>query len=291
MTFGREEVSVALAQAITGASARLLGSVLDETSRTDRFELDWGEAPGAADLKRDILIRTEPHGAYEAWFEEGRDPFASGTVQETLATPARIRIGSLIRILDTGEFRSEMGVEGDEELRPAHLDKGMLKLSPDPAQAGISSLSVSQIIMDGDKVYFEVTAEVADMAAMVRAAREAYNECWWDNTWLPRSPQEALFEISLGSNANPSPSDMGFEFLDYPETRDAERIREFADLMVANSPALIPEKRITYQDWLELTGRDDSFVGNGHDIPGTRDLYAAAIRALPRPDPSGPEPD
>jgi hypothetical protein len=286
-----DELATSLAVAVTGGSARLVESAQDDLSRTWTFELDWGETPGAADLERDILIRLEPHGAYEARFEGGRDPFASGTMHETLATPAMIRIGTLIRISDPEGFATEMGVKGGGDVTPAHLEAGMLRLPVDPASAGISSLSASSLIMEGDKAYFEVTAEVADMAAMVRAAREAYNECWWDNTWLPSSPQEALFEIALGSNANPSPSDMGFEFLDYPQTRDAERIREAADTEVSASPALVPEGRVTYAEWLELTGLDDSFVGDGRERPGTRDLFYAAIRALPSPDASGPEPD
>lgn len=129
------------------------------------------------------------------------------------------------------------------------------------------------------------------MPSLVRASRNAYLAAWWDNTWLPASPAEALFELALGSNANPSPNEMGFEILEYPETRSAAILGSFADREVSSSPDLIPEGHTPYADWLELTGRDDSFVGNGHDVPGTRDLYRAVIRALPVPDRSGPEPD
>ncbi len=53
-----------------------------------------------------------------------------------------------------------------------------------------------------------------------------------------------------------------------------------ADAEVAQDPSLAadgPEQ--DYEDWLEDTGRDDSFHGDEVSIPGTYDLYEAAIRA------------
>jgi len=58
-----------------------------------------------------------------------------------------------------------------------------------------------------------------------------------------------------------------------------DHLAKAADLAV-KSNSLIPSHPMTYGEWLEWTGRDDSFVGNGLDIPGTADLYDAAIYAF-----------
>ncbi|MCW3783018.1 hypothetical protein [Defluviimonas salinarum] len=59
-----------------------------------------------------------------------------------------------------------------------------------------------------------------------------------------------------------------------------ERLREAADRAVAAEPGLIPDEWMDYVDWLDRTGRDDSFVGDGQSIPGTEDLYDAAMRLV-----------
>lgn len=59
-----------------------------------------------------------------------------------------------------------------------------------------------------------------------------------------------------------------------------ERMREVADAAVAAEPGLVPDAWEDYETWLENTGRDDSFVGDGHSIPGTADLHDAAMRAF-----------
>ncbi len=41
------------------------------------------------------------------------------------------------------------------------------------------------------------------------------------------------------------------------------------------------EDGMDYEEFLEQTGKDDSFVGSPEDgIPGTHDVYAAAMRRL-----------
>lgn len=59
-----------------------------------------------------------------------------------------------------------------------------------------------------------------------------------------------------------------------------EKLRQAADAEVAEDPALVPDVWMDYDEWLEFTGKDDSFVGNGSTVPGSADLYDAAIRAL-----------
>ncbi len=57
-----------------------------------------------------------------------------------------------------------------------------------------------------------------------------------------------------------------------------EKIREAADAQVLSDPSLMIEDDQKYEDWLAATGLDKSFVGNGGDIPGSGDLYEAALR-------------
>ena len=58
-----------------------------------------------------------------------------------------------------------------------------------------------------------------------------------------------------------------------------DRLAKAADQAV-KSDALIPTHHMEYGEWIEWTGKDDSFAGNGLDSPGTADLYDAAIYAL-----------
>lgn len=293
---GKGEVSgaglaKAVAEAVTGARAAPLSVEPDGRSVLTRLEVDWDGCPGGFDLPGRVEVRVEPWGGYEARLEGADAPFATGRVRDLTDGPVEVRFGALIRVSDEGLFRTEMGVFGDRSLHASDLEKGMLALPVKPRDAGVSRLRVEELSVEGDEAYFEVVAEVADPGRLVRAAREAYLEAWWDNTWLPASPREALFELALGSNDNPSPDEMGFEFLEYGETRNEARVREAADREIAAQPGLVPGERVPYEDWLDLTGLDDGFVGDGRTRPGTRDLFEAAIRALPDPEASGPEPD
>jgi len=285
------EIDEVLTEAITGAQAVSERYSMEGQDRVRTLVMDWDGCPGGFEMPQRVHVRTGPYGDYAAQFEGADTPFSSGLVQETLISPAYVRIGVLLRVTDRASFWYAMGLNREIDLRPADLEASMLRLPVSAVEAGIARITVSELSVERDEVYFEVSAEVTDMGRLVRAAREAYLEAWWDNTWLPGSPAEALFELALGSNANPSPDEMGFEILDYPETRSAGILRGVADREVSSSPGLVPDRSVPYAEWLELTGRDDSFVGNGHDVPGTRDLYRAAIRALPVPDRSGPEPE
>lgn len=288
---GADALAQALAEAITGARATPESCVMEGRDRITTLALDWDGGPGAFDLPDRLLLRICPYGDYEARFAGALEPFASGLVQETLMSPGTIRFGVLIRVTDQNTFRADMGLSQEKEILPSDLEASMLNLPVDIQKAGIDRIWVSHLSLEGERIYFEVSAAVADMGRLVRAARDAYLEAWWDNSWVPSSPNEALFELALGSNANPSPAELGFEFVAFPGTRQEAALRAAADREVALSPSLVPDAPLPYADWLELTGRDDSFVGDGRDVPGTRDLYAAALRALPAPDRSGPEPD
>lgn len=288
---GAEAFAGALAEAVTGARATPVGFVTEGRDWVTTLALDWDGGPGAFDLPARMTLRVGPHGEYDALLEGAARPFASGLAQQTLLRPATVRVGALIRVTDQETFRTEIGISSGAEITPSDLEARMLNLPIDPQEAGIDRVRVSDLRVHREEIYFEVIAEVSDMSRLVRAARDAYLDAWWDNGWLPCSPNEALFELALGSNANPSPDQMGFEFVAFPGTRQEAAMRAAADREVALSPSLVPDAPLPYADWLELTGRDDSFVGDGRDVPGTRDLYAAALRALPAPDRSGPEPD
>ena len=284
------EAVKALAEAITGARATPGDPRTDGEDLVTIVDLDWDGCPGGFDLPKRAEIRVSPFGDYDARFEGAREAFTSGLVQEMLTTPLTIRFGVLIQIMNREEFRSEMGASGDGEVGPSDLERAMIRLPVAPDLAGIDRILVCNLSPEEDRLYFEVEAEVSDIRRFVRAAREAYLEAWWDNTWIPTSPQEALFELALGSNANPPPDDLGFQILEYPVTRAQVRRATGADLAVQQSPSLVPDAPLSYSGWLEVTGLDDSFVGDGVDRPGTRDLYAAAMRALSAPGQTCPEP-
>lgn len=286
-----EGIVQALAEAVTGARAAPRGIRKEGRDLVAELGLDWDGCPGGLDLPDGVTLRVGPYGDYEARLAEATDPFASGLLQRTLARPARVRVGALIRVTERELFRSSMGVSGERRLTASDLDQRMLRLPVEGHLAGIDRVRVAELSLKGEEVYLEVLAEVSDPRALTRAAREAYLEAWGDNTWLPASPREALFELALGSNANPSPADIGFEFLGYGGTREEARVREAADREIGAQPGLVPDERVRYGDWLDLTGLDDGFVGWGETRLGTRDLFEAAIRAVSDPDPSGPEPD
>lgn len=285
-----EVLAKIVAEAMTGAQAKPLSASDEGRGVLVELKIDWDECPGRLELPDRGQVWIGPYGDYAAKLKGFDGAFATGKVRDLMDRPVEVRVGALIRVSDEGLFRTEMGVFGGRSLRASDLEKEMLEIPVEPRNAGVSRLRVEELSVEGDEAYFEVVAEVADMGRMIRAAREAYLEAWWDNTWLPASPREALFELALGSNANPSPAEMGFEFLEYGETRNEARVREAADREIAAQPGLIPDKRVPYEDWLDLTGLDDSFVGDGKTRPGTRDLFEAAIRAVPEQDPSGPEP-
>ncbi len=286
-----DELALALVEAVTGAKGRGGPSELDGQDRISTLPVDWSGAPGDGDLPERVTLRVGLYGDYTARFEGDAEPFASGILQETLPVPALVRVGALIRVTDAEAFVTAMGRPGDPSvLSAAHLETWMVRSPVGPGEAGIGRIAVTDLSVDRDNVYFELTAEVVSLRALTRAARDAYAECWGDRRWLPRTLEEALFELTLGSNANPPPDEMGFEFLDFPGTRHAVLVRAAADREVACSPGLIPDGPVPYADWFDLTGRDDSFIGNGEGIPGTRDLFEAALRAVLRPDHAPPEP-
>jgi len=55
-------------------------------------------------------------------------------------------------------------------------------------------------------------------------------------------------------------------------------LEQIADEAIVAQPGLHFNGDMDYEEWLEETGLDDSFVGDGLKNPGTEDLYDAARR-------------
>lgn len=60
----------------------------------------------------------------------------------------------------------------------------------------------------------DLEAEIFDEAGFLAAARSAYAKAW-NEDFEPENLGEALYEIVLGSNASPSPLEIGFEILNH----------------------------------------------------------------------------
>lgn len=97
-----------------------------------------------------------------------------------------------------------------------------------------------------------------------------------DDTWTARVPM-----LSRTMEAPTAPCAALAAVLEAViSMKTMERVDEAADQYVAQDPSLVPDDEMDYEDWLEWTGLDDSFVGNGETIPGTGDLYEAVLRAI-----------
>lgn len=55
-----------------------------------------------------------------------------------------------------------------------------------------------------------IVARVFDENKVIDTARQAYFLAWGDIFWMPDCIDEALFELLLASNPNPSPCELGF---------------------------------------------------------------------------------
>lgn len=236
-----------------------------------------------------IRIRLDEDDGYEAFHDESDEPFSRGRSDDLFSK--EIRVGALLRLSDEALFRSGVDAPEEGQITGAHLTEGLLRLPETEKEAGLGSISVTDVILKNGHLHIEVTAEVENPEALTRAARAAYVDCWGDDKWLPSGPREALMEFALASNANPSPDEMGFEFIDLVDTPYDGLVRYAADRVVRAEPDLVVGPDEGYNAWLERTGNDDSFEGNARDIPGSVDLYEAGCRVTkPGPETDTPEP-
>lgn len=116
-------------------------------------------------------------------------------------------------------------------------------LDCDLEEAGILNLEVSnidtEIENDEQKITFTVSADIPDPAKLTRAAREAYEGAWMDESWVPSGPVEALYEYTLASNDNASPDECGFAFEETPGS--LENASSHSQVSLAVDPEQEPE--------------------------------------------------
>ena len=118
-------------------------------------------------------------------------------------------------------------------LRGAHLSSAPLAtvvlatvINPaePPEECGFRILSSTKAIRVANlradaKFRLQVDVEVTCPDKLLMGAIGRYEACWGDREWVPAYPADALFEILIASNANPSPSDIGVELLGMVEDR------------------------------------------------------------------------
>jgi len=138
-------------------------------------------------------------------------PFAQGRASR-YGIP-RVAMNCSINILDDEAFCDAMGVKTLSEVDGSILAKNMTVLSVDAKKAGLYNLECGSPVKENGFLVFETRAHVEDFGALAREARGCYAACWGDDDWYPASPEDALYEIALASNANPSPDIMGFEIV------------------------------------------------------------------------------
>jgi len=144
-----------------------------------------------------------------AEYEE--QPFAQG--RSSRYDIPRVAMSCSINILDKAAFCEAMDVKTLSEVDGSTLASKMTVLSVDAKTAGLSGIECSAPTVKNGFLAFETRAHVEDFGALVREARGCYANCWADDDWYPASPEDALYEIALASNANPSPDVMGFEIV------------------------------------------------------------------------------
>jgi hypothetical protein len=78
-----------------------------------------------------------------------------------------------------------------------------------------SSALRSPRLAEPDLYQVYVKTRVFDEDAFWAAAQDVYFETWGQEDWEPDNLEEALYELVLASNSNPSPSNLGFEIVDW----------------------------------------------------------------------------
>ena len=113
-----------------------------------------------------------------------------------------------LSITDPEAFATDLGSTAEDILA------GMIRPAVPPVASGFEIME-KKWTEDRGRARIEIAALVADPEKLFAAARQAYLECWSDDHWEPDHPEEALYELLLASNANPSPDVMGFAFEDW----------------------------------------------------------------------------
>ena len=144
-----------------------------------------------------------------------------------------------LHITDRELFNDEMIISSIEEFNSKVALENLLVYDSilSLADVGIDSLDVQDIEIntknDDDFISMTVIAKVKDHCAMTAKARDAYAKNWQNNNWYPESAEEALWELTLASNDNPSPSDFGFKIMEMKPVDPASEVKdpEVADVL------------------------------------------------------------
>ncbi len=158
-------------------------------------------------------------GRYEARNDGEDEPFRTGSWTELHET-RRALLTLRLNLTDADAFAAAMGREALDQVDGAAIKERFLLAHSSAADKAAMADTVD-VFIDATAGKIEILAafDIADEAALTRAAREAYADCWGDRDWVPGSLEETLYETYAASNANPSPDEMGFEFGDWESIR------------------------------------------------------------------------
>jgi hypothetical protein len=118
-----------------------------------------------------------------------------------------------IRITNPELFADSMQVDEVSDVTDQILLEHMLADPSYKTDQIFERLEVSDVLIDGADMSFKVSGAVKNKKLLSNSAIEFF---WGDDTWLPSGMNEAVSELLLASNDNPSPDEMGFEFIEIP---------------------------------------------------------------------------
>ena len=86
-----------------------------------------------------------------------------------------------------------------------------------PVEVGYQILTGTEVTRLAEPNMYQLVVNVGVFkeAGVFAEAERIYFECWGDDEWVADTLEEALYELLLASNPNPSPCDLGFEIVDW----------------------------------------------------------------------------
>jgi len=205
-----------------------------ETRREgDRKAHVFEDRPGSSGFMDERLavlhVVEDRQGNYEAVFPlRSEIPFRIGRMTDFDHPHIQVNFFVRLKIDDPELFETTFGFNPLVFSDPKRIAESFLRPSFDAR----GLFDFGRVRMDthrGSVVDLHVEGTIHGEEPFIREARDAYSDCWGDNDWVPRSIHEAAFEALLGSNANPSPSDCGYEIQDYSFGTPLPGLREPGD--------------------------------------------------------------
>lgn len=166
-----------------------------------------------------ITLAVLHDGRFEARQEGEEEPFRTGSWRELHET-RRALLNLRLNLVDAEAFAEALGCNDLGSVNSTAVQSRFLVARAAAADTA-AQIDTVDVFIDADTGKLEILAafDIEDEAALTRAARKAYSECWGDREWMPGSIEEALYETFAASNANPSPDEMGFEFAAWESIR------------------------------------------------------------------------